>query len=302
MGCLMSKKVLAVLCTALLSSQSYAITVYKYTDANGVVTYTDQVQTGAQVFVFNDRMVERIENDIKLTTRKHEHGATLLLRNNLHAPVEVELVLEQQANIAGGIQAPLRKVLPARSTTTLVTLLPDNPAQSVQYTPKLRHAVGDPSLLPTTSQYALPWRGGPFRLTQGANGKYSHFTAKSRYALDIAMPEGTPIVAARGGVVVKVENQQTGRGSNPAGNFVRILHDDGTMGVYLHLQKGSVGVTQGQRIAQGSLLARSGNTGNSTGPHLHFVVQRNIGLAVESIPFDFNQPVNSLPNFAVGGE
>lgn len=302
MGCLMSKKILAVLCTALLSSQSYAITVYKYTDANGVVTYTDQVQTGAQVFVFNDRMVERIENDIKLTTRQQDHGVTLLLHNNLHAPVEVELVLEQQANIAGGIQAPLRKVLPARSTTTLVTLLPDNPAQPVQYRPKLRHAVGDPSLLPTTSQYPLPWRGGPFRLTQGANGKYSHFTPKSRYALDIAMPEGTPIVAARGGVVVKVENQQTGRGSNPAGNFVRILHDDGTMGVYLHLQKGSVGVTQGQRVTQGSLLARSGNTGNSTGPHLHFVVQRNIGLAVESIPFDFNQPVNSLPNFAVGGE
>lgn len=302
MGCVMSKKILAVLCTALLSCQSYAMTVYKYTDANGVVTYTDQVQAGAQVFVFNDRMVERVENDIKLTTRQHEHGATLLLRNNLHAPVEVELVLEQQANIAGGIQAPLRKVLPARSTTTLVTLLPDNPAQPVQYTPKLRHAVGDPRLLPTTSQYSLPWHGGPFRLTQGANGKYSHFTPKSRYALDIAMPEGTPIVAARGGVVVKVENQQTGRGSNPAGNFVRILHDDGTMGVYLHLQKGSVGVTQGQRVTQGSLLARSGNTGNSTGPHLHFVVQRNIGLAVESIPFDFNQPVNSLPNFAVGGE
>ena len=302
MGCVMSKKILAVLCTALLSCQSYAMTVYKYTDANGVVTYTDQVQAGAQVFVFNDRMVERVENDIKLTTRQHEHGATLLLRNNLHAPVEVELVLEQQANIAGGIQAPLRKVLPARSTTTLVTLLPDNPAQPVQYTPKLRHAVGDPRLLPTTSQYSLPWHGGPFRLTQGANGKYSHFTPKSRYALDIAMPEGTPIVAARGGGVVKVENQQTGRGSNPAGNFVRIFHDDGSMGVYLHLQKGSVGVTQGQRVAQGSLLARSGNTGNSTGPHLHFVVQRNIGLAVESIPFDFNQPVNSLPNFAVGGE
>ena len=108
--------------------------------------------------------------------------------------------------------------------------------------------------------------------------------------------------AARSGVIVKTENQQTGRGENPAGNFVRVLHDDGTMGVYLHLQKGSVSVKEGQRVDVGSYLARSGNTGNSTGPHLHFVVQRNVGLAVESIPFDFNQPIDSLPNFAVGGE
>jgi murein DD-endopeptidase MepM/ murein hydrolase activator NlpD len=116
------------------------------------------------------------------------------------------------------------------------------------------------------------------------------------------MPEGTPIVAARGGIVVKTENQQTGRGNNPSGNFVRILHDDGTMGVYLHLMKGSVAVNEGGRVAAGTFLARSGNTGNSTGPHLHFVVQRNVGLALESIPFDFSQPVNTLPNFAVGGD
>ena len=74
------------------------------------------------------------------------------------------------------------------------------------------------------------------------------------------------------------------------------------MGVYLHLMQGSVAVSEGARVRAGSLLARSGNTGNSTGPHLHFVVQRNVGLALESIPFNFAQPVNSLPNFAVGGE
>lgn len=298
----MYKKILAMLAVTLISQPSYSLTVYKYTDANGVVTYTDQAQTGAQVFVFNDRMVERIEDDVKLETRQQDGAEVLVLRNNLYAPVEVELQLEQQKHIANPIQSPLRQVLPARSTTALLTLIPSNSAQAVQYTPKLRYALGDPNMQPSSTQYPLPWRGGPFRLTQGANGKYSHFTAKSRYALDIAMPEGTPIVAARGGVVVKIENQQSGRGTHPAGNFVRILHDDGTMGVYLHLQKGSVLLTEGQRLEQGSPLARSGNTGNSTGPHLHFVVQRNMGLAVESIPFDFNQPVNSLPNFAIGGE
>ena len=112
------------------------------------------------------------------------------------------------------------------------------------------------------------------------------------------MPEGTPIIA-RGGTVVKIENNQSGRGNNPSGNFVRILHDDGTMGVYLHLMRHSVLVAEGQRVQVGTPLARSGNTGNSSGPHLHFVIQRNVGLALESIPYDFAQPVDSLPNFAI---
>ncbi|HZJ95886.1 MAG TPA: M23 family metallopeptidase [Thiopseudomonas sp.] len=298
----MHKNILSILCLALCSLPSYAFTVYKYTDENGVVTYTDQARAGAQVFVFQERVIERLENDVKLETRKHAAGETLSVRNNLYAPVEVELRLENQANLAGGVQRPVRWVLPPRSSIPLLSLAPENPAQPLGYTPKLRYALGDPRLVPTTSKYPLPWRGGPFRLSQGANGKYSHFTPRSRYALDIAMPEGTPIVAARAGVVVKTENQQAGRGDNPAGNFVRILHDDGTMGVYLHLQKGSVTVREGQRVEQGSLLARSGNTGNSTGPHLHFVVQRNVGLAVESIPFDFAQPVSSRPKYALGGE
>ncbi|MDY0250285.1 MAG: M23 family metallopeptidase [Pseudomonas sp.] len=298
----MFRNTLIVALLALLSAPSYAFTIYKYTDDNGVVTYTDEAKAGAQVFVFSDRMVEHIENEVKLETRKHAAGETLLVRNDLYAPVEIELSLEQQGNLAGDTKPPIRWVLPPRSKIRLLTLAPKDASKPMQYKPKLRYALGDPRLLPTTSQYPLPWRGGPFRLTQGANGKYSHFTPKGRYALDIAMPEGTSIVAARAGVIVKTENQQTGRGKNPAGNFVRILHDDGTMGVYLHLQKGSVSVREGQRVDVGSYLARSGNTGNSTGPHLHFVVQRNVGLAIESIPFDFNQPINSLPNFAVGGE
>ena len=284
------------------ASQAVALTIYKYTDANGVVTYSDQAAPGAQVFVFRDRMVERLDNQVKLETKKHAAGETLLVRNDLYAPVQVELKLVEVDNAVGAPDEPINWVLPPRSSMRLATLAPRDAGRPLRYTPKLRYALGDPRLLPTRQRYPLPWRGGPFRLTQGANGKYSHFTPKGRYAMDIAMPEGTPIVAARGGVVVKTENQQSGRGTNPSGNYVRILHDDGTMGVYLHLMKGSVQVREGRRVEAGQQIARSGNTGNSTGPHLHFVVQRNVGLALESIPFSFSRPVDSLPNFAIGGE
>ena len=285
-----------------LSLPAAALTIYKYTDANGVVTYTDQAVAGAQVFVFRDRMVERLDLAVKLETKKHAAGETLLLRNELFAPVEVELRIEQAENVSGVPDQPIRWVLAPRSSMRMATLAAADASRPMRYKPKLRYALGDPRLQPLVYRYPLPWQGGPFRLTQGANGRYSHFTPKGRYALDIAMPEGTPIVAARSGMVVKIENDQSGRGNNPSGNFVRILHDDGTMGVYLHLMRGSVQVREGQPVAMGERIARSGNTGNSTGPHLHFVIQRNVGLALESIPFDFAQPVDSLPNFAVGGE
>ncbi|MCF7201362.1 peptidoglycan DD-metalloendopeptidase family protein [Pseudomonas oligotrophica] len=295
-------RILLLLGLSLAVMPATALTIYKYTDANGVVTYSDQAAPGARVFVFRDRMVEKLDNQVKLETRRHAAGETLVVRNDLFAPVDIELSLKDVSNAVGAPDKPIRWVLPPRSQIRLATLAPRDPGQPLRYTPRLRHALGDPRLLPKPYKYPLPWRGGPFRQTQGANGQYSHFTAKGRYAVDIAMPEGTPIIAARGGMVVKIENEQSGRGNNPAGNFVRVLHDDGTMGVYLHLMKGSVTVREGQRVATGEALARSGNTGNSTGPHLHFVVQRNVGLAVESIPFVFAQPVNSLPNFAVGGE
>ena len=77
----------------LLATQATALTIYKYTDANGVVTYTDKAAAGAQVFVFRDRMVERIQQQVKLETKKHDAGETLLVRNDLYAPVEIELRL-----------------------------------------------------------------------------------------------------------------------------------------------------------------------------------------------------------------
>ncbi len=286
----------------MVATSAAAMTVYKYVDANGVVTYSDRPAPGAEVFVFRDRMVEHLERQVRLDIRRQKGGDEVFVRNDLYAPVEIELSFAALKNVSGAPVQPIRKVLPARSHQRLALLSASQAGQPFLYTPKFRYSLGDPSGQAQGYRYPFPWRGGPFRLTQGPNGEYSHHGAKSRYAMDIAMPVGTPIIAARGGVVVKTENDQSGRGKNPAGNFVRILHDDGTMGVYLHLKQGSVSVREGQRVAVGSPLGLSGNTGNSTGPHLHFVVQRNTGLGLVSIPYQFSQPMEALPNFAVGGQ
>ena len=288
-------------CGLLMASTSVVgMTIYRSTDASGVVSYSDRPTKGAKVFVFRDRMVERLERQVYLDIKKQRGMDSVFVRNDLYAPVEIELSFAGLNNVSGAPSRPIRRVLPARSNIRLALLKATKAGRPLTYTPRFEYSLGDPAGSAMTYRYPLPWRGGPFRLSQGANGQYSHYGPKNRYAMDIAMPEGTPIIAARGGMVVKTENGQTGRGNDPSGNFVRVLHDDGTMGVYLHLKKGSVSVREGQRVVVGSALALSGNTGNSSGPHLHFVVQRNTGLGLVSIPYQFNQPVGALPNFALG--
>jgi len=62
------------------------------------------------------------------------------------------------------------------------------------------------------------------------------------------------------------------------------------MALYAHLDLASVNVGLGSRVRAGRVIARSGNTGFSTGPHLHFVIQQNVGMEMRSVPFRFYQP------------
>ena len=184
-------RILLLLGLPLLASPALALTIYKYTDANGVVTYSDQAAPGAQVFVFRDRMVEKLDTQVKLETRKHDAGETLLVRNDLFAPVDIELKLENVENAVGAPTKPIRWVLPPRSQIRLATLAPRDASKPLKHTPKLRHALGDPRLIPKPYKYPLPWRGGPFRLTQGPTAS----TATSRPRA--AMPWISPCPRAR---------------------------------------------------------------------------------------------------------
>jgi murein DD-endopeptidase MepM/ murein hydrolase activator NlpD len=118
--------------------------------------------------------------------------------------------------------------------------------------------------------------------------------AASAYAVDIEMPVGTQIYAARSGTVIEVASQFFEASNDPKraarANVVRILHADGTMALYAHLNWDSIRVRPGQIVERGEYIADSGNTGFSTGPHLHFAVIRNGGLRQESLPVQFVRP------------
>lgn len=112
--------------------------------------------------------------------------------------------------------------------------------------------------------------GGLARLQWPVKGVlYSRFGTRgaTRHdGIDIAAPEGTPIVAAADGEVIYAGTQ---RGY---GLIVIVRHDDGLITIYAHNRENLV--EEGRKVRQGQILAKVGRTGRATGPHCHFEVRR----------------------------
>jgi len=211
-----------------------------------------------------------------LTLQRRTGGHEAQVRNLLAGPVQVRLRAGDDGTVA---------VLAAGEQRRLAWLADDGgPVRLL-----LDAFPGDPSARPADHLYRLPFDGAPVRVSQGIDGHRSHGDAQNRYAIDFPLPEGTPVLAARAGTAMQVVSDSAGEGCR-----VRVLHADGSMALYAHLQAGSLSVRPGQPVQAGQPLARSGNTGHSTGPHLHFAVQANTGLALASIPFRMAGPRGEL--------
>jgi len=129
-----------------------------------------------------------------------------------------------------------------------------------------------------TSLYVLPYEVGTgHEMVHGnctASGTSHQAGGTRQHAYDFEMPIGTVLVAARAGQVSAVQ-QSNVDGTRVPGeeNFVMITHDDGTHGRYFHITQNGSMVAVGQMVGQGDPIALSGDTGESQGPHLHFVVE-----------------------------
>lgn len=127
--------------------------------------------------------------------------------------------------------------------------------------------------------YVLPFQKGTSHVVaQGYGGSESHFAGTDKeFAIDFKMPVGTTVRAARAGQVIATKADSNIGGMDPAqfkyaANYIMIRHSDGTYGSYQHLQQNGVLVRLGQMVSAGDAIGLSGNTGMSTGPHLHFEV------------------------------
>jgi len=131
-----------------------------------------------------------------------------------------------------------------------------------------------PTIYDESRLYKLPYESGRNSfLLRGYDGLFSH--ERGSFALDFNMVEGTNVLAARSGKVIRVEDSNTGMcpfDQTCSNNLIEIRHEDGTVSSYLHIQQGGGCVEVQKTVQQGDVIAKSGRVGISTGPHLHFDV------------------------------
>lgn len=220
------------------------------------------------------------------------------VENLLPGPIQVQLDARRIRGVVASPALPVRKPVPAHGRVLLATLIVADRQAGSDFQLQLDAVPGDPQARPLQGVYRLPF-DAPVRVGQGPGGRFSHDDPENADALDFALPEGTPILAARAGVVLQVQDGYARGGPQREAlggrsNFVRILHGDGSMALYAHLKPEGVLVRPGESVAAGQRIGLSGNTGFSSAPHLHFVVQVNAGMRLVSVPARLAGPLGKL--------
>jgi|GEM_PF-4842979 murein DD-endopeptidase MepM/ murein hydrolase activator NlpD len=194
-------------------------------------------------------------------------------------------------NCAPSVPLPLQRVVTRPGETVLLELGPADAGQRWRCTYRFKTQLGDSlRAAPEDCRLSLPFRpGGEFKVIQGFDGALTH-QGRVRHAIDFAMPERTPVLAAREGTVTWIRDNDRD-GTRAGGNTVTLLHADGTFTQYAHLSRGTVVVHDGQSVARGALLALSGSTNDQpVAPHLHFEVFVNPGDDRRTLPFTISLP------------
>jgi murein DD-endopeptidase MepM/ murein hydrolase activator NlpD len=233
---------------------------------------------------------DSLPGKMKVITER-EGAATRFFVRNFETMDMTATLAVGSVGMKSSVPLPHTFTVPAGQTVEAFTLTPTNSDWSFNYTN--HYTVGAHGVTHDDSYlYSLPYApGATFKVTQGYRGTFSH-TGPDEYATDWKMPEGTPVHVAREGTVVSVKDHFDKGGPHrkyeDCANMIVIQHADGTMAHYCHLAPRSAKVRVGDKVRRGDLLAASGNTGFTSGPHLHFAVfKARDGYGRETIPVKF---------------
>lgn len=273
--------------------------VYRWVDEKGQVHYGDSPPQDSARKVTRRDAIEREPDEIaEMDIVERDNGWDVHVRNLLHGPVEIELAFKNSKAVESTPNLPMRRVVAPQQRAQVARV--DATGRKAYLSLGMQSVPGSPAVKPVDIVYQLPIeKKAVLKIAQGFNGRSTHTDEQNRFAVDFSMPVGTAILAARSGVVMQTTGSFELAGTNQEkyatrANIVRILHEDGTMAVYAHLKQNGIMVREGQRVIAGQLIAYSGNTGFSTGPHLHFCLQVNKGMRLVSIPFRMTGPNGEL--------
>jgi murein DD-endopeptidase MepM/ murein hydrolase activator NlpD len=236
-------------------------------------------------------------DSVKVYTRDSGEGAYEILADNAYIiPVWVRIEFSSLVNMEASAALPFGGLVPARSKEVSLFRLQSVSGKGRRgYKMTVSYAKADPGeARPDESVlYLFPFaHGTKHRVTQGYNGAFTHQGLENQYALDFDLDTGTPVFAARGGLVFDVKKNSNRGGPSTAynrdANYISVLHEDGTIGNYIHLRQNGALVSPGDQVAAGQHIGYSGNTGVSSGPHLHFDVQKpSFDAKMHSLPVRF---------------
>jgi LysM repeat protein len=208
-----------------------------------------------------EHTVKKGDTLASLATKFNSDATDIATYNNLSG--DEDLVVGQTIIIPNGETpaTPTSSATPAtpKKSSSIVSKIKSKVAKAVAsvagFVPIPLRGAGGPDL---GNYYAWPLDGGI--ITQSLHG----FDA-----VDIGAPTGTSIYAAAAGTVIVAKDDGAWNGGY--GNYIVIQHDNGTQTLYAHASR--ILVTEGETVAQGDTIAKVGETGEATGPHLHFEVR-----------------------------
>lgn len=213
------------------------------------------------------------QSNLKVFARKEGDKTVLYASNQEVCVVSVKLTLTLD-NLYADESADKIYIVPAGGQAFRLVTLTRIRRGRTGYSYNYLAMYGDTRQLEYDRDYVydLPYRKGvQSHIEQAYNGSFSH---RKENALDFRMREGTEVRAAREGLVIAVVQRFDGHCWSEAcrdmANYVLVYHSDGTIADYSHLQYNGARVAVGDTVSKGQLLALSGNTGYTRGPHLHF--------------------------------
>ncbi|QTA83377.1 Peptidase M23 domain-containing protein [Desulfonema limicola] len=235
-----------------------------------------------------------------------ENQPEIYVYNRYYGPVEIEFILTRAVNIISSPVLPARFVIPQAGRIKTFTLRPSMPQASFSYAYEYRFTFGDPKAEHRPPKpYRPPFpNGNRFRISRSFQDNSGSDDNYNAFAVNILMSKGVPVCVSRKGVVMDIAmetfTKKTSAGIIKGQTYlVRLLHDDGTMGVYAHLKPGSVSVSTGMQLEEKQVIGEPGVSDDIDMPHLYFAVQKNSSMKLESIPFEFEDPQSAkgIPPF-----